>query len=233
MRRDRGLIQCGDMKRDPVLVLSALLAALGPLVGNGLYAGPPGDQQDALVALREGLPAVASFALGLELLGLVALTVLVARLAALLVRAAPVAAGVLAVAGAAALAVKLGSAVPVMAAVVLADELDAGTAHLLLTLNDQAFVVTGLLLGVALAAAGAGLLRTTTARWLAWWPLLAGALAVLTAGAGILSPGSYVPVPFLLLLVWMLALGIRSALGTGADTGGGFAREAPTTTMTA
>lgn len=214
MRRVAAPRQPRGMRKDPVLILSALLAALGPLVGNGLYAGPAGDEQEVLAALREGVPAAGYAGYGLELVGFVAMVVLFGWLAAFLFRPAPVAAACVAVGGAAMVAVKLGSAAFAMAAVALADDIDATTARLLLDLGDEAFVLEGFLLGVALAAAGLGLLATSAPRWLAWWPAVVGVLASVTAGIGVVAPSAYVPIPFLLLLVWMIALGIRSALGS-------------------
>ena len=56
--------------------------------------------------------------------------------------------------------------------------------------------------------------------------------AVLTAGVGIVRPDGYVPIPFLLLLLWMIALGIRSAIGADAPEEG-FATRTRTPTMSA
>lgn len=42
MRRDARRDDAGGMKRDPVLIVSTLLSALCPLVGNGLYPARPG-----------------------------------------------------------------------------------------------------------------------------------------------------------------------------------------------
>jgi hypothetical protein len=218
------------MKRDPLLIISALLSALGPLVGNGLYAGPTGDDEAVLATLRDGLPTVAYVGIGLELLGFAATFVLLGWLVAYLFRSAPVAAAVVGIAGAAMLGVKLGSAAPIMAAVSLADDLDATTARLLLDLGDHAFVVNGFLTGIAFTAAGAGLLRTSVPRWVAWWPLVAGSLAVLTAAIGIMRPDAYVPIPFLLVLLWMIVVGIRSALAS--DTSGSFSTVGATSKMT-
>ena len=218
------------MRRDPVLILSALLAALGPLVGNGLYAGPEGDAEEVLAALRDGLPTVAYAAYALELVGFVALVVLFGWLVAFLVRRAPVAAACVGVGGAAMIAVKLGSAAFTMAALSLADDLDATTADVLLDLGGQAFVLQGFLLGVALSAAGVGLLATSAPRWLGWWPAVTGVLAMVTAGIGVVAPSSYVPIPLLLLLFWMIALGISSAMGAPSTESTPATPVAPTMT---
>jgi len=54
------------MKRNRTLVISALLASLGPLVGNGLWAGPGTDGEKILADARNGLPAIAYVGLTLE-----------------------------------------------------------------------------------------------------------------------------------------------------------------------
>jgi hypothetical protein len=46
------------MKRNRTLVIAGLLAGLGPLVGNGLYAGP-GSSGETIAEAREGLPSIA------------------------------------------------------------------------------------------------------------------------------------------------------------------------------
>jgi hypothetical protein len=214
MRRDAVVAEPVAMTRNPVLIASALLASLGPLVGNGLYAGPE-DTDQRLAELRDGLPAAAYVAYPLEIVGFLATCVLCAWLTVFLFRHAPVAAVTTSVAGAAMAAVKLGSAAPIMVAFDMADDIDAQTAEILLSLNDMPFVISGLLFCFAFLAAGMGLLKTAVSRWLAWWPIVAGALGVVAGTVGIVAPDNYVPIPFLLLLVWMIALAIASAMGTG------------------
>lgn len=200
------------------LALSAVLAGLCPLAGNGLYEGPTGTGDEVVRELGERLPASAYAGLGLELLGFVALTVLLGVLVTMTALRAPIAAAVTGIAGAAALAVKLGSITPVMALRLGPERVEAGVVDVLLDLNEAAFVVTGLLLSLALAAAGIGLLQTrSVATWLAWWPAAVGPLGVVAAGAGILAPDRYVPIPFLMLLLWMIVLGVATVVtGTQA-----------------
>lgn len=231
MRRDAAAAHDRRMRRNPVLIVSALLAALGPLVGNGLYAGPDGEGEALLASLRAGLDARATLALSLELAGFVGLCVLLGSLAAAVAPSRPRAAAVTVVAGAAMIAVKLGSAAPMMTAHRLADDLDAGTATALLDLNEMAFVVSGLLLSLALAAAGIGLLGLDVPSWTGWAPAVLGSLGVVAGGAGIIDPDAYVPVPFLLLLVWMLALAIWSAVARPASVS--TRADARVTTMSA
>lgn len=214
MRRDAATDEGRGMTRSPILIVSALLASLGPLVGNGLYAGPD-DPGERLAELQGGMPAVAYVAYALEIVGFLALCVLIGWLTAHLWRPAPVPGVTTAVAGGAMVAVKLGSAAPLMVAAEQAGVLDGQTAGVLFALNDMAFIIGGLLLSFTFLAAGVGLLRTAVPRWLAWWPVLAGALGTVAAGIGIARPGAYVPIPFLLLLVWLIALAIASAMAAG------------------
>lgn len=200
------------MKRNRTLVISALLAGLGPLVGNGLYAGPGTDGDKILAEAGDGLPAVAYVAYTVELLGFAALAVLLAWLVAYLFGRAPVAAVATGIAGSAMLAVKVGSAGPMMVAYDMPEKLDPTTAEVLISLNDQAFVVSGFLMCVAFLAAGVGLLATEFPRWLSWWATVAGALGVVAGVVGIAKPDAYMPIPFLLLLVWMIAVAIATVM---------------------
>lgn len=203
------------MNRNRTLVISALLASLGPLVGNGLYAGPGATGASILAEAREGLPGVAHVALTLELLGLAALAVLFAWLVAFLFERSPVAGAATGIAGSAMLAVKVGSAAPMMVVYSMPDTLDPTTAEALVSLNSQSFVVSGFLMSVAFLAAGWGLLATEFPRWLAWWAAAAGGAGVVAGVAGVLRPDSYVPIPFLLLLFWMVAVALTTATRPG------------------
>ena len=100
------------MKRNRTLIISALLASLGPLVGNGLYAVPGSNGEEILAEARDGLPAIAYVAFPLELIGFAALAVLLAWLVAYLFERAPVAAVTTGIAGSAMIAVKVGSVGP-------------------------------------------------------------------------------------------------------------------------
>lgn len=212
MCRDRLSHDSRGMKRNRILVISALLASLGPLVGNGLWAGPGSDGDTILGTVRDGLPAIGYVALTLELLGFAALAVLFAWLVTFILERAPVAAVTTAIAGTAMLAVKVGSAAPMMVVLSMQDELDPTAAEALISLNDQAFVVSGFLMCLAFLAAGIGLLETGFPRWLSWWAAVAGGLGVIAGIVGITRPDSYVPIPFLLCLVWMIAVAITTVM---------------------
>lgn len=199
------------MKRHHILIASTLLASLGPLVGNGLYAVP--DSGEAILAdAREGLSTLAYAAYTLELIGFAALAVLFAWLASYLLVRMPVAALTTAIVGSAMLAVKLASAAPMMTVYSMPEALDPGMAEALISLNDQSFVISGFLMSLAFLVAGVGLLATDFPRWLSWWATVAGGLGVVAGIVGIARPEAYVPIPFLLLLVWMLAVAVTAVM---------------------
>lgn len=200
------------MKRNRTLIVSALLASLGPLVGNGLYVVPGSSGETILAEAREGLPKIAYFAYTLELVGFAALAVLFAWLVAFLFERAPVAAVATGIAGSSMLAVKVGSAAPMMTVYSMPDTLDPMTAEALISMNDQAFVVSGFLMSIAFLAAGGGLLATEFPRWLAWWAAVAGALGFIAGVVGVVRPEAYVPIPFLLLFVWMIAVALTAVM---------------------
>lgn len=222
MRWDRPLAdaRCMDTsldRSDRTLVVSALLSALGPLVGNGLYAGPTDDSPQAVVdELAAGLPAIAHVALTLELVGFAAMAVFFAGLVVRTFRAAPVAALTAGIAGATMLAVKVGSAGPMMLVHRDASSLDPALAVALLALNDMAFIVSGFLFCLAMCAAGVALSRAAAPRALSGSATVLGAVGVVAGIAGILRPDAYVPIPFLLLLLWLIALAVTIAMGRGA-----------------
>jgi hypothetical protein len=204
--------------RNHTIAVSGLAAGLGPLVGNGIYSGADSDDGEAILKeFQDGLPGAGYISFPLELLGFAALAVFVACLVVRLYAVAPVAAVTTGVAGATMLAVKVGSAAPWMYVIANADDLDPATAEVLMGLNDMAFVVSGFLLSVAFTAAGIGLLKTDTSRVLAWWPTAMGALGVVAGIVGTVNPDAYLPVPFLLLLVWMIAVGIAAAMRSGPN----------------
>lgn len=200
------------MKRKRTLIISALFASLGPLVGNGLYAGPGSSGEAILAEAREGLPTIAYVAYTLELLGFAALGVLFAWLVTFLFERVPVAAVTTGIVGSAMLAVKVGSAAPIMTVHSMPDTLDPMTAEALVSMNGQSFVISGFLMSLTFLMAGVGLLATEFPRWLAWWAAVAGGLGVVAGVVGVVRPEAYVPIPFLLLLLWMIAVALTTVM---------------------
>lgn len=191
-----------------VLVPSALSAGICPLVANTIHEDAAGDGAQILSEAARGASAAESVSVALFLLGFAALVVVLATLSAAISARLPALAGVVAIAGAASVAVKLLEAQTGIALRQAADALDPGTAELVVGIDEAGFTVHGFLLSLALGAAALGLLRSRVVpSWLAWWGVVGGGLGVLTTTIGIIWPTSYVPIPFLLLLVWLVALG--------------------------
>lgn len=201
-----------------VLVPSALLAGVCPLVANSLHEDSLGNGEQILAAAAAGPPLAEQVSVALFLLGFAALIVVVGTLSAGIASRTPHLAWVAAIAGAAAVAIKLAEAQTGMALREAADVVDPGTAEVLVGMDEAGFTVHGFLISFALGAAALGLLRSgLVPAWLAWWGVVMGGLGVLTATVGIVRPPNYLPVPYLLLLVWLVALSIVAARGRVAS----------------
>lgn len=194
------------------LVPAALLAGVCPLVANTIHEDAATDGARIVSEAGAAVTASARISIALFLVGFAALLVVIGVLVAALARRTPELAAVVGVAGAAAVAIKLSEAQTGFAMREQADVLEPATAALLVGIDDAGVVVYGFLLSIALGAAGVGLLRSRLVpAWLGWWAAVAGGLGVLAAGAGLVSPPNYAPIPFLLLLVWLVALGLTVA----------------------
>lgn len=190
------------------LVPAALLAGLCPLVANSLEGESPGSGAAILAEAGAGQTAAGAVAIVLFLVGFAALVVVLGVLAAGIARRTPALAGVVAVAGAAAVAVKLSEVQTGLALRETAAVVQPGTAEVLVAMDVAGFTLYGFLVSLALGAAGLGLLRAEVLpAWLAWWATVMGGLGVLSAAIGLVT-AAYVPIPFLLLLVWLIALGV-------------------------
>ena len=116
-------------------------------------------------------------------------------------------------AGVVSIAVKLGSAAPLLAAYSLRDSLSPETARALVGMNDVAFGVDWLPTGLFVAcAAGAALATHTVGRVLGWGGVLAGTVAVgFTAVTGVHVEAANA-LPFLVCMLWILAVSVRLAI---------------------
>jgi hypothetical protein len=195
-----------------VLVPAAILAGVCPLVADSLHEEAAGDGRQILAEAGAAVPLTGRLSVAVFLVGFAALVVVLALLSAAVVARTPILGWVVAIAGAAAVAIKLAEAQTGMALREAADVVDPGTAEVLVGIDEAGFTVYGFLLSLALGAAALGLLSARLVpAWLAWWGVVMGGLGVLTAAAGIVWSPNYVPIPFLLLLVWLVALGIVGA----------------------
>lgn len=195
-----------------ILVPAALLAGLCPLVANSLYEDEGGDATEILADAAAGLPVAGQVSIVLFLIGFAAFVVVLGALATAIHRQSPVLAWVAGIAGAASVAIKLAEAQTGMALRQSAGEADPATAEVLVAMDEAGFTVYGFLFTLALGAAGLGLLRGRVGpAWLARSAFVLGGLGVVTAVIGIVEPAAYVPIPYLLLLLWLIALGITGA----------------------
>jgi hypothetical protein len=111
------------------------------------------------------------------------------------------------------LAVKLGSAAPMLTGYIDHRELTPTLARVLSDMNGSAFVITFLPFAVyVLAAAGAMLATGLAGRVAGWTGLVIGLLGVVAPLASRLDPISTNFVPFLLAMLWTLCVSIRLAV---------------------
>ena len=112
------------------------------------------------------------------------------------------------------LAVKMSSAMPIVAGRLDHAELSPTMARVLSDMNGAAFVFTFLPYGMFLALAGAAFLATGFLGRIAGWSgVVIGALMVLATMATHADPINTNVMPFLLGLIWLLVIGIRLAVG--------------------
>jgi hypothetical protein len=110
------------------------------------------------------------------------------------------------------LAVKLGSAAPILTGHLDHSQLNAGLARVLADMNGSAFVITFVPFAVSVLAAAGGMLATGFVGRVAGWSGVAvGALGVVAPLATRLDPVDTNVVPFLLGMLWTLAVSLRLA----------------------
>lgn len=177
------------------------------LVGNSLTESAAGT------GVLGDLEAVANstaarIGLALELVGFVLLLVFVAGVVARAARGT--AAHVALLAGGAAVAVKVASAAAVLGALQRRADLDEAAATALVATNDAAFTLFWMGYGV-FAVASASALSGVVGDGLRWSGTVLGSL---TVAAGVLGSvtGAAVPIPFLLTLLWTVALSVVLAV---------------------
>lgn len=106
-------------------------------------------------------------------------------------------------------AVRFEAQAPRMVGSYRGDTLSPELARVLEDLNGMAFVVTGLLLGLYSASAGwVCVTHRLLPRWLGWFGLVTGVLAVAAGIVGMVDPNLYIPLPFIAGLGWTLIVSI-------------------------
>ena len=194
--------------------------------GSSQSAHPTGEQvlRDAA---RQVSSASVTAGVALEVLGFAAFLVFLGYLADVLRRAAggqrgSIAAGAGIVSGAVMVAVKLGSAVPVVTLWVDHSTISPQLALVLNDLGSVAFVISWLPFAIFVAAASAALHRAgLVGRPTACCGFVLGAAGLVLSIIGIHDPISANPLAFVLGLLWLLAVSARLAIrpGTGASAG--------------
>jgi hypothetical protein len=195
---------------------SGLVWFLLIMVGNQMSSAggsdelrPSGQQiLDNLRRTSESTTATVGFTF--ELLGFAALMVFLGYLSWVLRRGdgqggwLP---GTALVAGVTMLAIKVGSAAPIFAAVLRKDEISPELARTLVDINGGAFWISWLPFAVLVAAtAGAALRIGLVVRPLAWVGLVLGAVGLVPGVSLAVAMSDYGAAPFLLSAVWLAVL---------------------------
>ena len=202
--------------------ISARLAAasgaffvVAALVGNAMFSSGSVEGTDgasALADLQRDRSLVNDIGFVLEILAFAAFLVFLGYLYKVLRRAEGADGSAAAVAlggGLVYLAIKVGSAGPLMAGFYRSDELTPDLARTLVDLNDMAFVVSGFVFGLFCAAAAVSTMaRGVVPRWLGWAGLVIGLLTAAVGTIGIVQVRSFNPLPFVAALAWTLVVSV-------------------------
>jgi hypothetical protein len=188
------------------------------IIGNGLSTNSPGPHSDHPTGLQDiadarwlAGSASAQVGISLELISFAAWMLFVEYLFTRLRSAGWLAGGAL-VAGVVSVALKLGSAAPMIVGFSLRDDISPESARVLTELNGAAFVVGWLPVGLMVACAAAAALRIgALGRVLGWAGVASGSVAVVTTAVLGLNAESGNALPFLLCLLWMLIVSLHFA----------------------
>lgn len=206
--------------------LGGTIFFVAAMVGNQMALAGRSDGTDdasALADLRHPVTFGNQFGFVLEVVGFSCLFFFVGALYRIL-RRAEAADGWLAdvalVAGTVMIAVKLGSATFGIAERYHPTTISAATAGALHNLGGAAFVISGLFAAIfVLAASLSALGSRALPRWAGWAGVAVGLAGVVAPSLAFQHPTSYVPIPWLLAILWMAVVGVvlfRSAKPVGA-----------------
>jgi hypothetical protein len=170
------------------------------------------DDASALADLHRPLTFGNQFGFVLEIVGFSCLFFFVGALYRILRRAEASdgwLADVCLIAGTVMIAVKLGSATFGIAERYHPATISAATAGTLHNLGGAAFVISGLFAAIfVLAAALSAMGSSALPRWLAWAGVLIGAAGFVAPSLAFHHPASYIPIPWLLAILWMAVVGV-------------------------
>ena len=189
--------------------------AVATIVGNELAnkGDAAGDgAATALANVRRHHGLLNHLGIGLEILGFIALMFFAGYLYRILRRGEGqtgwLAATAL-IAAAADLGVKLGSGASLAAAYYHPADLTPEMARMLLDLNDAAFVITGITMAAfVLAVSASAYASRVLPRTLVWLGVALGVLGLASPILSLLDPSGYNPLPYLVALLWVAAVGI-------------------------
>ena len=198
---------------------AAALFTVCVLAGNALTESVVGTDDSPAGTAADLAAQAASTAvhvgLALEVVGLLLVGLFASAVTALGFRtpSARTPAVLASVAAAALVAIKLGSGAPYLAALSARDDLSDDVLHALVETNGAAFLLSWLPVAVLVTATALVLRRTGVAgRVLAGTGFVLGGLGLVAALVGLGDPGSAMPVPFLLSLLWLAVAGVRLAV---------------------
>jgi hypothetical protein len=102
------------------------------------------------------------------------------------------------------IAIKLGSAAPIFAALYRKDDITPDLARTLVDINSGAFWISWLPFAVLVTATAASMLRShLVGRWLAWTGVVVGAAGVVPGVVLPVALTSYGALPFMLSFIWL------------------------------
>lgn len=195
--------------------LGGTIFFISAMVGNQMALAGHSDGTDdasALADLRRPLTFGNQFGFVLEIVGFCSLFFFLGALYRILRRAEASdgwLADVALVAGTVMIAVKLGSATFGIAERYQPATISAATAGTLHNLGGAAFVISGLFAAIfVLAASLSALGSSALPRGAAWSGVVIGVAGLVAPSLAFHHPASYVPIPWLLAILWMAVVGV-------------------------
>lgn len=192
-----------------------LLFTVGTIAGNTMSNSGDSPQTDAesiLANVRRTHTPINAIGLGIELLGFAALLFFAAYLYRILRRGEGRdgwLAGSVLIAASIDLSIKIGSGAPLAAANTDKAGLTPDLARTLIDLNTGGFILTGFAAAVfVLATVASAWTSRALPRGLCWAGMIIAIPGLVTPMFGVYHPADYVPIPYLLTLVWIGAVAV-------------------------